>query len=86
MLFVFDEDGDWGIWMKDMQFPIDILYISQNGSVVSIDANISPNTYDTNPPEVFYPPLAVRYVLELPAGFAAAHTIVPDSTFDLSSI
>jgi len=82
MLFVFAEDGDWGIWMKDMQFPIDILFISENGSVVSVDANVSPDTY----PEAFYPPLAVRYVLELPAGFAAAHGIVPDSKFNLSSI
>jgi len=86
MLFVFDEDGDWGIWMKDMQFAIDILFLSENGSVVSINANVSPDTYDTDPPQIFYPPLAVRYVLELPAGYAAAHNIVPDSTFDLSSI
>jgi uncharacterized membrane protein (UPF0127 family) len=77
MLLAFQYNGDWGIWMKDMEFPIDILFISETGSVVSIDANVSPDTY----PQVFYPPLAVRYVLELPAGFAAAHGIVPDSKF-----
>jgi len=82
LLMAFAQDGDWGIWMKDMLFPIDILFISENGSVVSIDANVSPDTY----PQAFYPPLAVRYVLELPAGYAAAHNIVADSKFDLSSI
>jgi uncharacterized membrane protein (UPF0127 family) len=86
MLFVFNADGDWGIWMKDMAFPIDILFISENGYVVSVDPDISPDTYDTDPPQIFYPPLAVRYVLELPAGYAAAHGIEPDSKFDLSSI
>lgn len=77
MLFQFEHNGDWGIWMKDMRFPIDILFISETGSVVSIDANVSPDTY----PQIFYPPLAVRYVLELSAGFARAHGIVPDSVF-----
>ncbi|HVV15003.1 MAG TPA: DUF192 domain-containing protein [Candidatus Paceibacterota bacterium] len=77
MLLAFEHNGDWGIWMKDMRFPIDILFISETGNVVSINENVSPDTY----PQVFYPPLAVRYVLELPAGFAAAHGIAPDSVF-----
>ncbi|HVV39009.1 MAG TPA: DUF192 domain-containing protein [Candidatus Paceibacterota bacterium] len=82
MLFVFEHNGDWGIWMKDMQFPIDILFISETGQVVSINANVSPDTY----PEAFYPPLAVRYVLELPAGYAKKQNITTQSRFDLSSI
>ena len=86
MLFVFQQDGDWGFWMKDMNFPIDIIFISATqtpnvGAVVSVAANASPAGYLENPPQVFYPPLAVRYVLEVPAGFALAHNIVGGSVF-----
>ncbi len=71
MLFVFNDDSMRGIWMKDMKFPIDIVFISQTGEVVSVAPDVSPDTY----PKMFYPPRPVRYVLELPAGFAAAHAI-----------
>ena len=72
MLFVFDTDGLWNIWMKDMRFPIDIVWADVDGKVVTVALDIAPETY----PEVFSPSSPARYVLELPAGFAAAHGIV----------
>lgn len=66
LLFVFDKDGTWGIWMKDMNFPIDIVWLDASGVVVSVAAEVSPDTY----PEVFYPSALARYVLEVPAGYA----------------
>ena len=71
MLFIFDTDGIWGIWMKDMRFFIDIVWADSSGSVITVAHNIAPETY----PKVFYPSRSARYVLELPAGFAAAHGI-----------
>ena len=35
MLFVFDEPGTRSMWMKNMQFPLDILWFDENGNVVS---------------------------------------------------
>jgi hypothetical protein len=89
MLFVFQQDGNWGFWMKDMNFPIDIIFISATptpgaGTVVSVAPNASPEGYHQNPPQVFYPPTAVRYVLEVPAGFAAAHGVVPGTTLQFN--
>ena len=89
MLFVFQQDGDWGFWMKDMNFPIDIIFISATqtpnvGSVVSVAVNASPEGYHQNPPQIFYPPTAVRYVLEVPAGFAAAHNVVQGTTLQFN--
>ncbi|MEK7132690.1 MAG: DUF192 domain-containing protein [Patescibacteria group bacterium] len=66
MLFVFDSDAKYQFWMKDMRFPIDILWLSDKGEVVDIRENASPATY----PAVFAPNSPARYVLELPAGFA----------------
>lgn len=67
LLFVFEKDGTWGIWMKDMNFPIDIVWIDASGTVVSVEAEVSPDTY----PKAFYPSAPARYVLEVSAGYAA---------------
>lgn len=71
MLFVFPEDGEYAFWMKDMLFPIDILWISADGTVVYMAENVSPDTY----PQSFRPNAPARYVLELPAGYAEAHAV-----------
>ncbi len=64
MLFVFDREDKWGIWMKDMNFSIDIVWINKDRKVSHIREEISPDTY----PQIFYPPDMVLYVLELPSG------------------
>ena len=34
MLFPFDTPGDYSFWMKDMKFPIDIIWIDSNYKIV----------------------------------------------------
>jgi uncharacterized membrane protein (UPF0127 family) len=75
MLFVFDENGQWGIWMKDMHYPIDILWLDQSKTVVDMVENVSPATY----PAIFKPKAPARYVLELAAGSIAKTSIVVGS-------
>jgi uncharacterized membrane protein (UPF0127 family) len=75
MLFPFMSPGDYGFWMKDMRFPIDMVWISSNKKVVSVTPEISPSTY----PTVFYPPLAISYVLELNSGDAQRFGIATDT-------
>lgn len=65
MLFVFDHADQWPVWMKDMQFSIDIVWLDDQRLVVAIKRNVSPDTY----PELFRPGKPARYVLELPAGY-----------------
>ncbi|HEY6021161.1 MAG TPA: DUF192 domain-containing protein, partial [Candidatus Paceibacterota bacterium] len=79
MLFVFDNDGKWGIWMKDMKFSIDIVWLAQDGTVITIAPDTAPDTY----PKAFYPTKPARYVVELPAGFAKAHSIQAGDRFTL---
>ncbi len=67
MLFVFTTDGSYGFWMKDMLVPIDIIWLSDTGAILKVDADVATSTY----PTVFYPPQPVRYVLETRAGEAA---------------
>lgn len=66
MLFVFEEPGTPGFWMKDMQVPIDIIWLSDDGTILGIEGNVSPSTY----PSVFYAPSPLRLVLETRAGYA----------------
>jgi uncharacterized protein len=67
MLFLFPEKGRYGFWMKDMQVPIDIFWLSDDGTIIAVNESVSPDTY----PLAFYPPEPVRYVLETKAGTAS---------------
>ncbi len=71
LLFVFESDGTPGFWMKDMLFPIDIVWISANGEVVGIEEQVSPDSF----PTIFQPVEPVRYVLEVPGGFSAKNNL-----------
>ena len=82
LLFIFDQDGMWGFWMKDMLFSIDIIWTDAAGRVVTVAPNLSPQTY----PQVFYPTAPAHYALEVPAGFAAAHSIQEGSMMNVSGI
>ncbi len=64
MLFIFDEIDYYAFWMKDMRFPIDILWLDDKGVIVHIAESASPDSY----PESFTPPVPALSVLELPAG------------------
>lgn len=66
MLFVFDGSDVRCFWMKDMNFPIDILWLDENEKVLAVKENVSPETY----PESFCPQVAAKYVLEVNAGLS----------------
>ncbi len=71
MLFVFAEPGVYAFWMKDMHFALDMVWIDASKKVVSINRDISPNTY----PTTFQPSTRISYVLELNAGGAKKYGI-----------
>lgn len=67
MLFVFESPAIQGFWMKDMNFPIDIIWI-ENAQVAGIVSQAPPNNDPDRP--IYYSPVPVQYVLEIPAGTA----------------
>ncbi len=71
MFFIFDEPGYHNFWMKDMKFPIDIIWFDEGMRVIYVRENVSPDTY----PQVFTPQVLAKYVLEVPAHFTAEHNI-----------
>ena len=79
LLLVFDTFESHGIWMKDMLFPIDIIWFvpTTNGEskkeelvIVDIKHDAGPNSFSA----VFYPRRSALYVLEVNAGFAEVHS------------
>lgn len=71
MLFVFPEAGDYSFWMKGMNFDLDMIWIGSDNRVVGVSKNVPASSY----PKVFFPPSAVEYVIEVPAGFSDTHDI-----------
>jgi len=65
LLMVFPSDGNWGIWMKDMKIPLDIIWLNSDKKVVYIVTDASPDLSDT---KTFTPKDQARYVLEVAAG------------------
>ncbi len=64
LLMVFERDDKWAIWMKDMNFSLDILWFAEDGTLIYMKEDVLPETY----PEIFMPTSPARFVLELPAG------------------
>lgn len=71
MLFRYPEPGFPGFWMKDMRFDIDIVWI-RDGRIVDISHRVrhSPD----GPGRTIRPRALADTVLEVPAGYAQAHS------------
>lgn len=62
MLFEFPSSGRYNFWMKDMRFPLDIIWISNN-KIVWLEKNV-PAEYD----QTLSPQVEAQQVLEINAG------------------
>lgn len=67
MLFVFDEPGEQCLWMKDMKFDLDIIWLDEDKKIVKIKENVSPETY----PDTFCSEKPAKYVIEVNSGVVA---------------
>lgn len=65
-VFVYPEDGNWGIWMKDMKYDIDIIWVNKGGEVIYLVKDAKPSSY----PKTIYEPGSdnTRYVIEMASG------------------
>lgn len=81
LLMDFKEDGNNGIWMKDMLIPLDIIWLDSNKKVIHVEQNVSP---DLGTSKTFMPEAWSRYVLELSAGSAEKSAIKVGQTASFS--
>ncbi len=71
MLFIFETEGIYPFWMKNMKFSIDILWLDKDRRIVHIEAEVPPCPGDPCPS--YGPSQAAQYVLELRAGWVKRH-------------
>ena len=71
LLFDFKKENNYGIWMKDMNYSLDIIWLDKNSKVVHIEESVAPQTY----PKTFYPPKPAKYVLEINTHLSSKYEI-----------
>jgi len=71
MLFVFEESGKYPIWMRNMEFSIDVYWLDGRGVIVDKWENAHPGSY----PQVYEPKDEAYYILEVVAGFSEVYNI-----------
>jgi uncharacterized protein len=69
MLFTFSNEGNYGIWMQNMVFGIDVLWLDKNKRVVDIANNLKPCRSAFNC-TTYYPRKPSKYIIELNEGEA----------------
>lgn len=79
MLFVFEKPAVYSFWMKDMNFPIDMIWISEDLHVLYIKKDATPESY----PEVFGPNQNSKYVLEVVSGFGDKNNLKIGDSIEL---
>jgi len=84
MLFIFEADGPLQFWMKNTFIPLDFVWISASGEVVDVRANVPPCRADPCPGYDSAKP--ARAVLEVNAGFAAAHGVRPGAPLHFENV
>jgi uncharacterized membrane protein (UPF0127 family) len=64
--------GAASFWMKNMHFPLDMLWLDDDFRVVHVTHNAAVSNPEVSPAELprYRPPVPVHYVLEVNAGLA----------------
>lgn len=83
MLFVFSEGREHSFWMKNMKFPIDIIWISEHHEVVHVEHSLKPCEPDSFCP-THKPDRNSLYVLETVAGFAQKYNVTENTYVEFS--
>jgi uncharacterized membrane protein (UPF0127 family) len=77
--FVFDSLGFHSIWMKDMNYSIDIIWLDGEGKIVYLVEEAAPESF----PAMFVPDKEAKYVVETVSGFIQKNQITVDSSVTL---
>lgn len=81
MLFVFDDEEERSFWMSNTPIPLDILYIRGDATIRTIAARTTPYSEKSIPSRG-----PVRYVLEVPGGWAERHGVRPGDKLTLPDL
>lgn len=87
MIFVFsDGDNYRDFWMKNTLIPLDMVWVSKNGRVNDVRANVPSTNVNTPDDKIPHRSGTGTYVIELGAGEAARAGIKPGTMLDVSLV
>jgi uncharacterized membrane protein (UPF0127 family) len=87
MIFVFsDGDNYRDFWMKNTLIPLDMVWVSKNGRVNDVRADVPSTKVDTPDDKIPHRSGTGSYVIELAAGEAAHAGIKPGTMLDVSGV
>lgn len=89
MLFVFEGEERRSIWMLNMQFSLDILWLDIEGNILHIEKNVPPckTALETATcPSYKGDNKLAKYVLEVTSGFVDEYSITENSKLEIVSI
>lgn len=66
MLFIFNKKERYTFWMKDMEIPLDFIWLDDN-TVADITKNVLPPNYDLDNLKLYNPMIPVNKVIEINA-------------------
>lgn len=81
MLFPFGEESVHTFWMKNVRFPLDMIWIDGAGRVVHVEDHVPACREDPCPS--YGPMTRAAYVLELAAGRAAELSLEPGTQLEI---
>jgi len=85
MLFVFSAEREHSFWMKNMKFPIDIIWLDDDQEVVHVEHSLEPCIPDSFCP-TYKPDRNSLYVLETVAGFAQKYNVTDNTYVDFQLV
>ena len=72
MFFVLEDEAKLGFWMKDMNFPIDMVFFNKDLTVTEINENAIPCSAEC---PVYFTQAPAQYALEINEGLAKKYNI-----------
>jgi uncharacterized membrane protein (UPF0127 family) len=85
MLFVEKQPAKYDFWMRGMKFPIDIIWLDNDRTVIHIEHNLQPCVSDLDCP-LHSPDKDALYILETVAGFSQKHNVETGTHMDFHLI
>lgn len=82
MLFIFEKEDYYGVWMKNTYIPLDIVWLNEEKEIVYIYQNAQPCAL--NDCKITYPEKKAKYVLEINAGLVKKFNLTPGDIATIS--
>ena len=88
MIFIFDTVGQYSMWMRNVQFSLDMIWFDENGVAVHIEKDVPPclTAVEAMTCPSINPEVRALYILEATAGFVEMHDIQVGSQLHLISV